>query len=118
MNGEQALAFSRARKTIPGGDFGRTENQGRLLLAALEKFRHDVKSPLSLAKYLRAFDDLVESDVGVKELIDLAMVGRTLDPEKIDNVTVRGQTGSAGGSSVVFPAPGDLFKKIRDDAVR
>ena len=118
MNGVQALAFSRARKTIPGGDFGRSKNQGTLLLAALEKFRHDVKSPLSLAKYLRAFDALVESDVEVKELMELALVGRTLDPQKIDNVVVGGRTGSAGGSSVVFPAPGDLFDKIRDDGVR
>jgi LCP family protein required for cell wall assembly len=118
MNGEQALAFSRARKTIPGGDFGRTKNQGTLLLAALQKFHHDVKSPLSLAKYLRAFDDLVESDVEVKELMTLAMVGRTLDPHGIDNVVVDGRTGSAGGASVVFPAPGNLFEKLRDDGVR
>lgn len=118
MNGEQALAFARARKTIPGGDFGRSKNQGILLLSALEKFRDDVKSPLSLAKYLRAFDDLVESDVGVKELVALALIGRTLEAGKIDNVVVPGGTGSAGGSSVVFPAPGDLFDKIRDDGVR
>jgi LCP family protein required for cell wall assembly len=117
MNGTQALAFARDRHSAPGGDFGRSENQGRLLVAALRKFHHDAKSPLSLAKYLRAFDDLVESDVGVEELLDLARVGRTLDPDKIANVVIPGRTGSAGGASVVFPSGGEIFKKIRTDGI-
>jgi polyisoprenyl-teichoic acid--peptidoglycan teichoic acid transferase len=117
MNGTQALAFSRDRYSARGGDFGRSENQGRLLLASLEKFREDAKSPLKLAKYLRAFDTLVESDVGVGELLRLATIGRTLDPDKIKNVVVPGRAGSAGGSSVVFVSPGDLFKKVGDDGV-
>jgi LCP family protein required for cell wall assembly len=117
MNGTQALAFSRDRHSARGGDFGRSENQGRLLLAALEKFREDAKNPLKLAKYLRAFDDLVESDVGIGELLRLAAIGRTLEPGKIKNVVLPGRSGSAGGSSVVFVSPGDLFKKVKDDAV-
>jgi polyisoprenyl-teichoic acid--peptidoglycan teichoic acid transferase len=117
MNGTQALAFSRDRHSARGGDFGRSENQGRLLLASLEKFREDAKSPLKLAKYLRAFDDLVESDVAIGELLELAAIGRTLSPDKIKNVVLPGRSGSAGGSSVVFVSPGDLFKKVRDDGV-
>jgi LCP family protein required for cell wall assembly len=117
MNGTQALAFARDRHSARGGDFGRSENQGRLLLAALEKFRNDAKNPLSLAKYLRAFDALVESDVGVGELLRLAAIGRRLEPGKIKNVVVAGRSGSAGGASVVFVSPGDLFKKVGDDGV-
>lgn len=117
MNGIEALAFARDRHSAPGGDFGRSENQGRLLVAALRKFHHDAKNPLSLAKYLRAFDDLVESDVGFRELLDLARIGRTLDPYGIRNVVIPGRTGSAGGASVVFPSGGEIFDKIRKDAV-
>ncbi len=117
MNGTQALAFARDRHSARGGDFGRSENQGRLLLASLEKFRDDAKNPLKLAKYLRAFDDLVSSDVGIGELLGLASIGRTLSPDKIKNVVVPGRSGSAGGASVVFLSPGDLFKKVRDDGV-
>lgn len=117
MNGTQALAFARDRHSARGGDFGRSENQGRLLLAALEKFRKDAKSPLKLAKYLRAFDDLVESDVGVRDLLRFASIGRTLDPAKIRNVVVPGRSGSAGGASVVFLSPGDLFQKVADDGI-
>jgi LCP family protein required for cell wall assembly len=117
MNGTQALAFARDRHSARGGDFGRSENQGRLLLASLEKFRKDAKSPLKLAKYLRAFDDLVESDVGTRDLLRFASIGRSLDPDKISNVVVSGRSGSAGGASVVFLSPGDLFKKVRDDGI-
>jgi polyisoprenyl-teichoic acid--peptidoglycan teichoic acid transferase len=117
MNGAQALAFARNRHDARGGDFGRSENQGRLLLAALEKFHKDAKEPLKLAKYFRAFDDLVATDVGIKDLLRLARIGRSIDPSKVRNVVVPGRPGSAGGASVVFLSPGDLFKKIRDDAL-
>ena len=117
MNGAQALAFSRNRHDAHNGDFGRSENQGRLLIAALEKFKEDTKNPLKLAKYLRAFDELVASDVGVGELLQLAALGRTIDPGKVKNVVVPGRAGSAGGASVVFISPGDLFDKVKKDAL-
>ena len=119
MNGAEALAFSRARKTIPGGDFGRSANQGRLLLAALKKFQADAERPLSVAKYIRAFGSLVTSDVKTPELLDLVAVGRRLKPSKIRSVVLPGAGGNAGGASVVLLSGGanDIFKKIRTDAV-
>ena len=119
MNGEQALAFSRARKVIPGGDFGRSSNQGRVLLGALEKFRHDAARPLSLAKYFLAFDQLVETDVKTSELLHLATIGRRLRPWKIRNIVLPGGGANVGGSSVVQLSGGanDIFKKIRDDGL-
>ena len=35
LNGGQALAYARARKTLPGGDFDRSRHQGQLLLGGL-----------------------------------------------------------------------------------
>jgi polyisoprenyl-teichoic acid--peptidoglycan teichoic acid transferase len=117
MNGAQALAFSRARKTVPGGDFGRSANQGRLLLAALAKFKRDTGDPFKIATYLRAFRSLVEANVPTNELLDLVAIGRGLDPAKIKSVVVPGRGGTAGGASVVFMTPGDMFKRVKDDAV-
>ncbi len=119
MNGEEALAFSRARKTVPGGDFGRSANQGRVLLGALEKFRKDAGKPLSLAKYLRAFNKLVEANVKTTDLLDLATLGRRLEPTKIRNIVLPGAGGNAGGASVVFlgGGAGQIFKEIRDDGL-
>lgn len=119
MNGAEALAFSRARKTVPGGDFGRSENQGRVLIGALEKFKKDAERPLSVAKYLRAFGSLVESDVKTADLLDLVTLGRRMQPSKIRNIVLPGKAGNAGGASVVFvggPA-NEIFKKVRDDGV-
>lgn len=119
LTGAEALAFSRARHGIPGGDFGRSENQGRLLLAALSKFRKDVASPITLAKYLTTFGALVEANVPASELLKLAQFGRRIDPANIRNVVIPAGTGSAGGASVVFvgqPAR-DVFNRIKDDAI-
>ncbi len=120
MNGTEALAFSRARKSVPGGDFGRSLNQGRLLVASLSKFRADAASPLRLATYLVAFHNLVESNVPAAELLRLAAIGRRIDPARIENLVLPGGGGSAGGASVVRlgPGAGEIFAAIRDDAVR
>jgi LCP family protein required for cell wall assembly len=114
MNGREALAFARNRHGAINGDFGRSANQGRLLIAALAKFHKTASDPLRIAKYLVAFKEFVSSNVGVGELIELARAGAKLDPGKIRNVVVPGHTGSAGGASVVFLAPADLFKTVRE----
>ncbi len=119
LTGAEALAFSRARKSVPGGDFGRSENQGRVLLAALRKFQKDASSPIALAKYFTTFGSLVETNVPTADLIRLAQAGRRIDPDRIQNVVIPAGTGSAGGASVVFvgqPAQ-DVFNRIKDDAI-
>jgi LCP family protein required for cell wall assembly len=120
LNGAEALAFSRARKTVPGGDFGRSENQGRLLLASLAKFRKEAGSPLRLAEYFVTFHNLVASNVPNGDLIRLAAIAGRVDPHNVDNVVLPGGGGSAGGASVVRlgPGAGQIFAAVRDDAVR
>lgn len=120
MNGAEALAFSRARKGIPGGDFGRSENHGRLLLAALSKFKTEVTDPFALYRYLDAFDRLVATDVPVTDLIHLGLVARRLDPAGFENLVLPGGTGNAGAASVVFlgPETRSIFDAVRDDGVR
>ena len=120
MNGAEALAFSRNRKSVPGGDFERSRNQGRLLLASLAQFRRDAGSPLKLAGYLLAFNRFVETNVPARELLELAAIGRRIDPAKVENLVLPGGGGSAGGASVVNLGPGaaEIFAAVRDDAVR
>lgn len=120
LNGAEALAFSRARHGVPGGDFGRSGNQGRLLLASLAKFRKESQSPLRLAEYLVTFHNLVESNVATRDLFRLAAIAGRIDPKNIENVVLPGGGGSAGGASVVRLGQGasDIFAAVRDDAVR
>ncbi|MGH7858538.1 MAG: LCP family protein [Candidatus Binatia bacterium] len=69
MNGAEALAFSRNRKSVPGGDFGRSANQGRLLVEAMRKFRAEANDPLRLGKFLITFHNEVVTNVPTAELI-------------------------------------------------
>lgn len=118
MGGAAALAFARNRKATPHGDFSRSENHGRILGAALAKFRKDAITPLRLAKYFSVFRSQVVSNVPATELLRLAMIAHKVDPAKLRNLVLPGSAGSAGGASVVFLAPGaaDIFRKIRPDA--
>ncbi|HET7928514.1 MAG TPA: LCP family protein, partial [Actinomycetota bacterium] len=44
LNRDEALAFARARHDVPAGDFSRSFNQGRLIIAALAMLRRQVAS--------------------------------------------------------------------------
>ena len=117
LSGKQALAFSRARKSVPGGDFGRSENQGTLIIAALNKFRNEMADPHRLFDYIRVGRRHTQSTVPLRDVIKLALLAKDIDPANIKNVTVPGSAGSAGGASVVFLAPGDTFARVKDDAL-
>jgi anionic cell wall polymer biosynthesis LytR-Cps2A-Psr (LCP) family protein len=119
MNGTDALAFARNRHATPNGDFSRSENQGRILLAGLRKFRDDAMNPLKLITYLNVFRAHVVSDVAPKDLLTLALLARRIDPARVRNIVLPGTAGNAGGASVVFLSPqvNDIFAKLRTTGV-
>lgn len=118
LRGSQVLAFSRNRKDTPRGDFSRTENQGTVILASLQKFRADIDvDPHRIFDYIRSARRHVKSTVPVTELIKLSLIAKDIDPAAVQNVTINGSTGSAGGASVVFLAPGDTYARVKDDAI-
>lgn len=117
MGGGQALAFTRNRKDTPKGDFSRTENQGILMLASLAKFRAESGDPHRLFEIIRVARRHTEITVPFGELVRLGLLAKDIDPAAIQNQTVPGSTGSAGGASVVFLAPGDLYSRVKDDAL-
>lgn len=120
LTGEVALAYARARKTLPGGDFSRTENQGRLLLAALAQIRSGNGSFADTAAQVATLLTYVRTHgLALEDLFTLARLALTIDPANVANVTMPGTTGSAGGASVVLasPAASALFADFADDAV-
>lgn len=119
MNGAELLAFCRNRHGAPGGDLGRSENQGRALLAGLAKFRSVGADPSGVLAFLEAFRADVRSDVPIRDLLALATLGRRIDPASIRNVVVPARTGNVGAQSVVFLEPGAnaMFAAVRDDGV-
>lgn len=102
LSGPDALAFARARHALPSGDFGRSENQGRLMVAALAQFRKEFsKDPSRLLTWVGAGLGNAQTDVPLDELMTLAFTATTINPKRIANVVVPGSVGMAGTTSIV-----------------
>ncbi len=117
MNGGDVLAFSRNRKSTPNGDFSRSENQGRVIIASLHKYRAESADPHRILDYIKAAQRHVRASIPVHEMLKLALIARDVDPAKMQNVNVPGTVGSAGAASVVHLTPGDTYDRVRDDAI-
>jgi LCP family protein required for cell wall assembly len=120
LTGREALAFARNRKDTPNGDFSRTENQGLVILGALDQFQAEVrKDPLRMFEWLILGARYTQSDVTLRDLFELALASLRLDPEGITNVPMPGGISNVGGASVVTVG-GEataLFQDIADDGL-
>jgi LCP family protein required for cell wall assembly len=102
MLGRDALAFSRDRHDVPGGDFGRSMNQGRMLIAALRQLKLDVaRNPAALLGWMAAGAKVLHTDLGVSEMAELLLSMPSLDPGRVENRVVSGTGAMVGGLSVV-----------------
>jgi LCP family protein required for cell wall assembly len=102
LDGRNALALARARHALPTGDFGRSENQGRLMVAALAQFRREfTKDPGRLLVWIGALLRNAQTDVPLDELMTLAFTGTTLNPKRIANIVIPGSNALVGDTSVV-----------------
>jgi len=107
LSGPRALAFSRARKSVPGGDFTRSEHQGQVLVGGLATFQEQLKrDPTTLMRWLAAARREVRLDLPFTEQLRLALVAARIPPSGIRNVVLPGGAGNAGGASIVRLAPG------------
>jgi LCP family protein required for cell wall assembly len=116
LSGRQALAYARARKTLPGGDFDRSRHQGQILLGGLGTFQRQVaKDPARVMTWLAALRDEVRTDLPFPELLRLALLATKVPAANLRNVPVPSVAGSAGGASVVRLLPGayELFARLR-----
>jgi LCP family protein required for cell wall assembly len=102
LRGPEVLAFARDRKSVPGGDFGRQENGGRVFVAALVQFQKEFRrNPGRLLTWIVAGVRNMETDLPVGELVDLAFAATGIRFRDVRNVVLPGGTGSVGGLSVV-----------------
>ncbi len=117
LSGGQALEFSRTRKTLTHGDFDRSMNQGRLLLASLAQFKAEFrKDPTALFKWIAVGMRNVATDVPLNELLTLAFTSSEIGPKRITNLVAVGSIGTAGGASIVnLPTPNAVFKDVAAD---
>lgn len=98
--GDKALGFSRTRR-ISGGDFSRSANQGKVMVAALiGTLERDITQ---LPDLLAILIDNSWTDLSLGELLTLGATAFLLDPDAVTNRVLPGTVGIApGGASVVF----------------
>jgi LCP family protein required for cell wall assembly len=103
LGGKEALAFARARHTLPHGDFDRSLNQGRLLLAALATLRSEVRGGSApLVRWAVAAARFVKTDLALPDLFELLVAAPSFDPRRAVNRVASGRVGTIGGLSVVL----------------
>jgi len=119
MDGGAALAFSRNR-SLQGGDFTRTQDQGILILAGLSKLRDSAPTASNALRWMEVLTRYTRFEgIGLGDLYRLGRLALSIDPANVRNVTMPGTTGSAANQSVVFVGTGApaLFADFRDDAI-
>jgi polyisoprenyl-teichoic acid--peptidoglycan teichoic acid transferase len=120
LKGWQALAMARNRHDTPNGDFSRSGNQGRLMVAGLAQMERDFRrDPTALFTYVAALWRQVRTDLSPATLVQLAMAATQVPPNRVRNVVVPGSAGSAGSASVVFlsGAARSIYADMRADGV-
>jgi LCP family protein required for cell wall assembly len=120
LNGREALAFARDRHDVPGGDVGRSRNQGRLIVSALREFRADLKrDPAALIPWALAGARYLHTDLTLGQMAELLLSVPTIDAAHVRNDVVPGSGGTAGGQSVIrLGAEAQaMFRDLRQDAL-
>ena len=113
LNGKEALAFARTRKVLSGGDFDRTRNQGRVLIAAQRKIAGKRMSLTEMARLASVFARNTESNIDIATLYELMVLARRVRARNVKQVSLRGSIGTQGGASVVHLFGTDVFRDIR-----
>lgn len=120
LDGKQVLAFSRDRKSLSGGDFARSENGGRVLLASLTQFRKQFQADQSsLFTWIASGMRNVQTSVPFGEVLQLAYTVSHINPKGVTNIVLPGSSGMQGGLSVVFlSAQKDaIFADVKPDGI-
>ena len=114
LNGEQALAFSRERKSFSGGDRQRGKNQE----AVIEAILHKAMSPAILKnanQIIASVSDCVETNMTRNEMTEFINM-QLSDPAMWD---IESQAADGTGSSAACYSSGSqqLYVMIPDEAV-
>jgi polyisoprenyl-teichoic acid--peptidoglycan teichoic acid transferase len=120
LQGQEVLAFSRNRKDTPNGDFSRSENQGVVLLGALEQLHRQFRqNPAALFTWIIAGAQNMQTDLSFGELFDLGLTALAVKPDRVQNLVVPGGIGTAGTASIVVISDSaeDIYRDLEDDGL-
>ena len=114
VNGPAALAFARARKSLPQGDFTRSANQGLVLIDTAKNLQH--KGYGAIPRLLELSEPFMLTDLNAEQLLTFAALLIGTDLDTIQNQVVPGSSGSAGSASVVYisESVGEVWADLAD----
>ncbi len=114
LSGRQALALARNRHDAPGGDFGRSMNQGRIIVAAMREFLSDLrKDPLTALRWGLAAARFMQTDLSLTQMMEFLLAVPSIGRNPVRNEVVYGSGAMVGGSSVIRLG-GFAYAKFRD----
>ena len=103
LTGYEAMAFSRIRKSLPGGDFDRSANQQRTLRGIYARIRSQADRPGFIERGIMTVMQHTSTNLPPGELFKLAQIVAQVDGSRISTCVVHGSIGTMGTASVVFP---------------
>ena len=103
LDGYNAMAFSRIRKGLAGGDFDRSANQQRTLRGIHARIRSQASRPGFIERGVMSVMAHMDTNASPAELYQLAQAVAQVDPSRITTCVVTGRIGFVGAASVVFP---------------
>ena len=120
MNGEQALAFSRARGSaggigLSGGNFDRERNQQKIIKAIVEKAKTSNKADFNVMMgIIDALGNNINTNFETKEMQTIIEILKEFNAEKIVSIPLVDEknkvqlltTSNIAGASVVVPTAG------------
>ncbi len=115
LTGGQALAYGRARHAVAGGDFGRSANQGLMIMAAAGFAK--LVGPAKLPGILAMAAPRIGTNLSAEQVLTFAAGAYVTDPNKVHNRVAIGGFGmtSDGQSIVLLDANARrMFADIRD----
>ncbi len=119
LDGYNAMAFSRIRKGLVGGDFDRSANQQRTLRGIHARIRSQAARPGFIERGVMTVMAHTDTNASPGELFEIAQAVAQVDPRRISTCVVRGRVGFVGAASVVFPDVAQarrLGREARQDA--
>jgi len=115
LDGRSALAYGRQRHSVAGGDFGRSANQGLLIMAAGAFAK--LSGPARLPGMLHAAAPNVTTNLSAEQVLTFAAGVFVTRPKKVQNRVAPGSFGTTpdGQSVVLLDARARrMFADIRD----
>jgi len=108
LNGEEALALSRHRKTLPAGDFQRVEHQ-QLVVEAMAKKAKTIRNVDTLYDILDAISNNIETNIKTSEMLNLYNVGKNIIFKNNANINLQKTYLTGYDLTLLIPGLGNVY---------